>query len=100
MYYNETNSNTMFNSNMSNDFDTLQKARQDLIGEIQAVIEYDNHIHTTNNRLADETWIDIKNEELVHVGELLALIDYLDSSQRKYIQKGIMEFNNRANGKY
>ena len=100
MYYNETNSNTMFNSNMSNDFDTLQKARQDLIGEIQAVIEYDNHIHTTNNRLADETWTDIKNEELVHVGELLALIDYLDSSQRKYVQKGIMEFNNRANGKY
>ena len=50
------------------DFSTLQKARQDLIGEIQAVIEYDDHIHNTTDKLAKETLENIKSEELTHVG--------------------------------
>ena len=76
-------------------FDTLQKARKDLIGEIQAVIEYDAHIHSTNDRLARQTWQSIKNEELVHVGELLALINYLDPEQKQFIHKGFSEFYER-----
>ena len=74
------------------DFNTLQKARKDLIGEVQAVIDYDEHIHTTNDRLAKATWEDIKKEELIHVGELLALLNYLDPSQEMYVNKGIEEF--------
>ena len=73
-------------------FDTLQKARQDLIGEISAVIEYDAHIHSSNDRLARQIWQSIKNEELVHVGELLALLNYLDPEQKQYVQKGLAEF--------
>ena len=73
-------------------FDTLQKARQDLIGEIQAVIEYDAHIHSTSDRVARQTWQHIKNEELVHVGELLGLISYLDPDQKQFVQKGLNEF--------
>ena len=73
-------------------FDTLQKARQDLMGEIQAVIEYDAHIHSTNDRVARQTWQSIKNEELVHVGELLALLNYLDPDQKQFVQKGFAEF--------
>lgn len=76
-------------------FDTLQKARQDLIGEIQAVIEYDAHIHSTNDRLARQTWQNIKNEELVHVGELLGLLNYLDPEQKQYVEKGLTEFMDR-----
>ena len=76
-------------------FDTLQKARQDLMGEIQAVIEYDAHIHSTNDRLARQTWQDIKNEELVHVGVLLALLNYLDPEQKQFVQKGFSEFYER-----
>ena len=91
----------MFNSNNNYctditasimNFDTLQKARQDLIGEIQAVIEYDAHIHSTNNALARQTWIAIKNEELAHIGELLGLLNYLDPEQKQYVQKGLTEF--------
>ena len=76
-------------------FDTLQKARQDLIGEIQAVIEYDSHIHSTNDRVARQTWQNIKNEELVHVGELLGLINYLGPDQKQHVQKGLTEFMER-----
>lgn len=78
-----------------NDFDTLQKARRDLIGEIQAVIEYDEHYHTSNNNLSKETWTDIKNEELVHIGELLGLLNYLDPNQKQYIEKGLRELEER-----
>ena len=74
-------------------FDTLQKARQDLIGEIQAVIEYDAHIHSTNDKMAKETWKSIKGEELVHIGELLGLLNYLDPSQKQFVQKGLAEFS-------
>lgn len=92
--YNYSGYNMEVNNAMMN-FDTLQKARQDLIGEIQAVIEYDAHIHSSNDKLARETWTDIKNEELIHVGELLALINYLEPSQMAFVQKGLTEFMER-----
>lgn len=79
-------------------FMELQKARQDLIGEIEAIIQYDNHINTATNNMARETWMNIKQEELVHMGELLGLITYLDSSQQAFIQDGLNEFNNRLSG--
>ena len=78
-------------------FETLQKARQDLVGEIQAIIEYDTHIRNTQDRLARKTWENIKGEELTHVGELLALIDYLDPTQRIFVENGIKEFSERKN---
>ena len=77
-------------------FELLQKARQDLVGEIQAIIEYDNHIHSSTDRIANETWTDIMQEELVHVGELLVLLDYLDPNQKQFVQQGIEEFNERV----
>ena len=84
-----------YNSEITNslmNYDALQKARQDLVGEIQAVIEYDAHAHSTNDSVARQTWLSIKNEELVHVGELLGLLNYLDPDQRQYVQKGLTEF--------
>lgn len=73
----------------------MQKARQDLIGEIGAVIEYDGHIHSTNDKQTKENWEHIKGDELTHIGELLALLNYLDPTQKEYIQKGIAEFNEK-----
>jgi hypothetical protein len=78
-------------------FNNLQKARLDLIGEIQAIYDYDNHIVTTTDPIARQTWQDIKEEELVHVGELMGLINYLDSSQRQFVENGLKEFNERLN---
>lgn len=89
------------NANMSAgavvDFSTLQKARRDLIGEWEAVIQYDDHLNSTSVKAAKETWENIRNEELVHVGELLALLNYLAPYQMQYIEKGIDEFNERIN---
>ena len=86
----------MFNQdNYYNDFNLIQQARQDLIGELDAIIQYDNHIQSTQNQVARQTWIDIRDEELVHVGELLAMITYLNPSQKQLIEKGVNEFNDR-----
>ena len=87
--------NGNFNPESVVDFDTLQNARKDLIGEIGAVIQYDDHLHKTNVELAKETWINIRNEELVHVGELLGLLCYLAPYQKALIEKGLKEFEER-----
>ena len=77
------------------DFDALQMARKDLIGELDAVIQYDDHIHSSNVEVARATWEDIRDEELVHVGELLGLILHLAPYQRKLIEDGLKEFDER-----
>lgn len=92
----------MFNNNgnccgngSDRDFTALQKARKDLIGELDAIIEYDDHVHTADNDLARLTWQNIRDEEMVHVGELLGLITYLGSYQIPLIEKGLKEFEER-----
>ena len=91
------------NSNQSQggvmDFETLQYARKDLIGELEAIIQYDDHLHKTNVDAAKSTWIDIRNEELVHVGELLGLLMYLAPYQKQYFEQGLKEFDERINKK-
>lgn len=87
--------NGNFNPNSVVDFDTLQNARRDLIGEIEAIIQYDDHLHRTNVELAKETWINVRNEELVHVGELLGLLCYLAPYQKALIEQGLKEFDER-----
>lgn len=92
-----TNSNCSQNECMSdNEFETLQNARKDLVGELDAIIQYDEHLHKTDNVLAKETWTNIRDEELVHVGELLGLLCCLAPYQKEFIQKGLNEFAERA----
>ena len=90
----------MTNCNKQNeqmgDLAVLQKARQDLIGELDAIIQYDEHLASASNAIAQATWEDIRNEELVHVGELLGLIYYLAPYQKQYVEQGIKEFTARV----
>lgn len=79
----------------SYDFEIVQNARRDLIGEIDAIIQYDDHLHRTTNEAAKATWENIRNEEIVHVGELLALLNYLAPYQKALVEQGIGEFNER-----
>ena len=87
------------NQNNANDFETLQNARKDLVGELQAIIEYDDHLHKTNNEIAKATWENIRNEEITHVGELLGLLYYLAPYQKAFVEQGLNEFNDRLNKK-
>lgn len=89
------------NSNQGNadTFETLQNARRDLVGEIDAIIQYDDHLHKTNIDIAKQTWKNIRDEELTHVGELLGLLYYLAPYQKEFVEKGLDEFNERLNKK-
>lgn len=98
---NFTGNNGVRNSsqNGANVFETLQNARKDLVGELQAIIEYDDHIRQTNVEIAKTTWENIRNEELTHVGELLGLLNYLAPYQKSFVEQGLNEFNDRLNKK-
>lgn len=83
------------NSCSPEDFETLQNARKDLVGELDAIIQYDYHLHSTDNKIAKATWENIRDEELTHVGELLGLLYYLAPYQKAFVEKGLKEFNER-----
>lgn len=101
--YNNQNGNNPNgrNSNQGNaeTFETLQNARRDLVGEIDAIIQYDEHLHRTNIDIAKQTWKNIRDEELTRVGELLGLLFYLAPYQKDFVEKGLDEFNERLNKK-
>lgn len=72
----------------------IEAIRQDLIGELEAINQYQRHIDGTDNETAIKILTDIKNEEQVHVGELLTLLAFLDENFAGYIQQGEDEVKN------
>lgn len=77
------------------DFRTIQNAREDLVGELDAIIQYSTHLRATDNLAAQVTTKSIMQEEMVHVGELMALLFRLDPEFKKQFDKGVEEFNDR-----
>lgn len=79
---------------MTNNFKTIQNAREDIIGELDAIIQYENHLMETNNESAKETISDIVKEEKLHVGQLFGLLFSLDPESKTQFEKGLKEFQN------
>ena len=85
----------IYNTNdMTNNFKTTQNAREDIIGELDAIIQYENHLMETNNDSAKETIRDIAKEEKLHVGQLFGLLFSLDPESKTQFEKGLNEFQN------
>ncbi len=61
--------------------DDLEMLREDLIGELQAINQYQEHILSLENEEAATTLEHIIEEEKEHVAELLRLIQNLDPAQ-------------------
>jgi len=61
--------------------DDLEMLREDLIGELQAINQYQEHILDLENEEAVTTLEHIIEEEKEHVAELLKLIQNLDPAQ-------------------
>lgn len=61
--------------------DDLEMLREDLIGELQAINQYQEHIESMENEEAVTTLEHIIEEEKEHVAELLRLIQQLDPVQ-------------------
>lgn len=76
---------------MMTEFETIQAIRKDIVGEYQAIVQYSDHINTTNNSLAKKVWTDIRGEEQKHIGELTTLLFQLDPDSAKDFMVGKKE---------
>ncbi len=67
----------------------------DIMGEFDAIRGYDKHAKESNDPLVKQTLNSIKQEEMVHVGELLSLLFVLEPEMENFVKQGMQEFNER-----
>ncbi len=94
-YNNNLKTNSIQNENLmqsDNNFLTIQNCREDIIGELDAIIQYEKHIEMTDDSSAKATILDIVNEEKLHVGQLFGLLFKLDPTSQTQFEKGYNEF--------
>lgn len=69
-------------------YELIQALRLDVAGELEAMYLYDAHAQATDDPVAKKVLGDIRDEEREHVGELLALIHYLDPAVTSFLAEG------------
>jgi len=79
----------------SNDIDSdieldLEMLRGDLVGELEAINQYQEHIETLENEDAIAVLKHIRDDEKEHVAELVKLIQQLDSVQAEKFRKEML----------
>ena len=65
----------------------LKMLREDLIGELEAINQYQEHIDIVNNEEAKRVWEHIMNDEKEHVAELVKYIRKVDLKEEEKFQK-------------
>ena len=66
----------------------LQALRVDIASELEAIYLYDAHSMATEDPLAKKVLADIRDEEMAHVGELMALMRHLDPQVAEHLLSG------------
>jgi rubrerythrin len=65
----------------------LEMLREDLIGELQAINQYQEHIETMDDEDAIKVLEHIRDDEKEHVAELTKLINKIDPLQAEMFKK-------------
>ncbi len=65
----------------------LKNLREDLIGELQAINQYQEHIDETNDEEIKKVLGHIRDDEKEHFAELTKLIRKIDETQEQKFQK-------------
>lgn len=65
----------------------LAMLREDLIGELQAINQYEEHIEALEDEEAIQVLKHIRDDEKEHVAELTKLIQMLDPTQAQKFEK-------------
>lgn len=73
------------NKNMNNKI--LKLLREDLIGELGAINQYQEHIDDINDDEAKKVLGHIRDDEKEHVAELIKIIRKLDATEEEKFQK-------------
>ncbi len=66
----------------------IQAIRLDIAGELEAIYVYDAHVQATDDPVAKKVIADIRDEEKVHVGELMTLLRHLDPAEAQHFVEG------------
>lgn len=69
-------------------YDLIQAVRVDIVGELEAIFLYDAHANATDDPVVKAVLSDIRDEERAHVGELYALLKYLDPAEADHLASG------------
>lgn len=91
------NAYTLMESNLST---MAQNTRLDIIGELDAIIQYEAHLNSSADPVYRNTLQDIVNEEKVHVGQLFGLLFMLDPASKEFFEKGLNEFTKQSTMNY
>ena len=65
----------------------LKNLREDLMGELEAINQYQKHIDETDNEKIKKVLSHIRDDEKEHFAELVKLIQELDPAQKEKFQK-------------
>ncbi len=66
----------------------IQAIRLDIAGELEAIYLYDAHVLATDDEVVKKVLGDIRDEEKAHIGELMALLRYLDPKEAEHFAEG------------
>lgn len=66
----------------------IQAIRLNIAGELEAIYIYDAHVQATDDPVAKKVIGDIRDEEKAHVGELMALLRFLDPEEAEHFASG------------
>ena len=69
-------------------YDLIQAIRTDIVGELEAIFLYDAHAQASDDPVVKAVLSDIRDEERAHVGELYALLKYLDATEAEHLASG------------
>ena len=69
------------------DSKTLKNLREDLVGELQAINQYQEHIEETNSEEVKKLLEHIRDDEKEHFAELTKIVRKLDETQEEKFQK-------------
>ncbi len=65
----------------------LKNLREDLMGELKAINDYQSHIDSAQNEKIKEVLTHITNDEKEHVAEVIKLIRDLDEVENEKFKK-------------
>jgi rubrerythrin len=65
----------------------LELLREDLVGELQAIYQYQDHIDTIDDEEARKVLEHIRDDEKEHVAELTKIIQKIDPLQAEMFKK-------------
>lgn len=69
----------------------MQALRVDIAGELEAIFLYDAHYQATDDPTAKAVLADIRDEEKVHIGELMTLMRHLNPKEADLFFEGESE---------